>query len=401
MTALSPRTYPLGLGTVAIGTSGYSISGLLPAMSTHLRTPPAVAGQLLTVFAVTCAIAGPALTVATRRWDRRRLLVAALAVTAAGNVMSAIVPNVQLLFVARAVTGLGAAVYTAGAASMAAHINKPEWRARAVSVVFSGVTLALLFGVPSVMAVSAPIGYRGTFVLIAALCALGGLLVRLVVPSVRPIQRPGSIRFAAGTNRHVRGVLVAALLASVSSFAVYTYISTVLAHTAGAQRDTTTTLLVGYGAGAAIGNYLSGLATDRYGPRRVLFIAVGVSATLLATLPVTATSIPGAAGALISWGCAFWAINPPLSCWLVQRTPQNADTLLPLLGSAIYLGMGAGGLLGGIVLSLFNITALPFVAGSLAVAALVAVARTDRASGTVAPRIAESIREKSVKDLQQ
>ncbi|MGH3757161.1 MFS transporter [Actinophytocola sp.] len=375
----------MGLGTLAIGTSGYSMTGLLPAMSTHLHITPAVAGQLLTVFAVTCAVAGPILTIATRRWDRRRLLTAALAVTAAGNVMAAVVPTVPLLFVARFVTGLGTAVYTAGAASMAAQLNKPERRARAIAVVFGGLTLALLLGVPSVMALSAPLGYQGTFWLVAALCAFGGLLIRLVVPRTRSTPRRDGPYRAARINRHVRGVLVAALLASLSSFAVYTYISALLNHITGAERETIAGLLVGYGIGAAIGNSLGGRATDHYGPRRVLLVAIGLCATLLAALPVTATTVPGAAATLVMWGCAFWAVNPPLSSWLIQRTPQQTDDLLSLLASSIYLGMGIGGLLGGVVVSLFDIGLLPNVAGILAAVAFVVVARTDQAATITCP----------------
>lgn len=385
MTAVSPRTYPLGLGTLAIGTSGYSITGLLPAMSTHLHTTPALAGQLLTVFAVTCAVAGPILTIATRRWDRRRLLIAALAVTAAGNVMAAIVPTVALLFVARFVTGLGTAVYTASAASMAARLNEPKRRARAIAVVFAGLTLALLLGVPCVMALSASLGYQGTFWLVSALCAVGGLLIRLAVPRAVPIPRPEPRWHAPRINRHARGVLVTALLASLSSFAVYTYISTLLNHIAGAESNTTAALLVGYGIGAAIGNTLGGRATDHYGPRRVVLVAIGLCATLLAALPLSATTVPGAAATLVMWGCAFWALNPPLNAWLIQRTPEQADSLLPLLASSIYLGMGMGGLLGGAIMSLFDISLLPSAAGVLAAAAFAAVVRTDLAPTSPPP----------------
>ncbi|GAB3449015.1 MFS transporter [Actinophytocola sediminis] len=390
MTAVSPRTYPLGLGTLAIGTSGYSITGLLPTISTHLHTTPALAGQLLTVFAVTCAIAGPILTIATRRWDRRRLLVTALAVTATGNVLAAVVPNVPLLFLARAVTGLGTAVYTAIAASLAAYLNTPERRARAIAIVFGGLALALLVGVPCVMALSTPFGYQGTFLMVAALCALGGLIIRLVVPRAGPEQRPGSPRRLARINRHVRGVLVAALLASLSSFAVYTYISTLLHHTADAGSDTTTALLVLHGAGAVVGNFLGGRATDRYGPQRVLLVAIGLCAAGLAALPATATTIPGSTATLTVWGCAFWSLNPALSTHLVQHSPEEADNLLPLLGSSFYLGMGLGGLVGGTVISALGIDLLAPISGLLCVAALLVVVQTGRTSNVPSPKMVET-----------
>ena len=135
MTAVSPLTYPLGLGAVAVGTSEYSMTGLFAATSTHLDTTSVLAGQLLTAFADTCAVAGPIrTTTAARRRQRRRLLVTALAVTATGHAAAAVAPTVPSLFIARVVTGLGAAVYIAGAASMAARLNEPEQLARAIGI---------------------------------------------------------------------------------------------------------------------------------------------------------------------------------------------------------------------------------------------------------------------------
>ena len=383
MTPLSPRTYPLGLGTLAIGTSAYSITGLLPAMSANLDTSPAIAGQLLTVFAVTCALTGPPIAAATRQWKRRWLLATALAVTGIGNTLAAVATNVATLFAARIVTGLGAAVYTAGAAAIAVHLNKPEHRARAMAIVFGGLTLALLLGVPAVMAVSASLGYQNTFWLVAALCALGGLGVVLTVPAVAsPPQTTLIQRLSVAADRRVLVVLGTALLASMSSFAVYTYITAVLAHAAELPNGIATMLLVSYGIGAVAGNVLSGRATDQHGPRRVLLCAAIACAMLLFLLPITATTVTGAAATLAAWGCAFWSMNPPLNAWLVRLAPTQTNLLMPLLGSAIYLGMGLGSLVGGVAVALLGLGPLAPIAGALSAAAVaILLTRAARTSG--------------------
>jgi predicted MFS family arabinose efflux permease len=376
--AVSVRTYPLGVGTLATGTSGYSVTGLLPAMSAHLHTSPAIAGQLFTVFAVTCALSGPLIAFATRGWDRRRVLVTALSVTGLGNGMAALAPTLTVLVSARIVTALGTAVYTAAAAAMATQLNRPERRARAMSVVFGGLTLALLLGVPMSTALSATGGYKTVFWLVAGLCALSATGIAIVEPAgATSAVAPRRQGLSATTNPQVLAVLGVALLACISTFAVYTYVVVLLASTTGARDGTTSLLLAGYGIGAAIGNVLGGRGTDRFGPRQTLLAAAGACAMLLLVLPIVAITISGAAIALTAWGCAFWMINPPLTSWLVQLAPTRANLLLSLLGSAVYLGMGVGGLLGGLVVALAGPAMLGPVAAVVSAASLLLLIRVN------------------------
>src|SRR5690349_4566541 len=107
---MSPRTYLLALGAFAVGTSGYIVSGVLPAVSHDLNVSTAAAGQLITAFAIAYAIASPLLAGATGTWERRRLLVAALGVSAVGNALAMVAPNYTFLLISRVISALGAAV---------------------------------------------------------------------------------------------------------------------------------------------------------------------------------------------------------------------------------------------------------------------------------------------------
>ncbi|MET1075661.1 MAG: MFS transporter, partial [Umezawaea sp.] len=146
---MSARTYLLAAGAFAVGTSGYILSGLLPAVSRELDVSLSTAGQLLTVFALSYAVAAPTLAALTGRWDRRRLLVAALLVSAHRNVLSALAPTSPLLMAARVVSALGAAAYTPAATLVATVLTTPEHRGRAVATVFGGLTFSLILGVPA------------------------------------------------------------------------------------------------------------------------------------------------------------------------------------------------------------------------------------------------------------
>lgn len=373
--AVSAQTYPLGLGTVAVGTSAYCVTGLIPDLSADLAISPGRAGQLVTVFAWTCVVAAPVLASLTQRVDRRRLLVAALLVTAAGNATAMLAPTFGWMVTARVVAAIGTAVYTPAAIAMAAHLNTPAHRARSLAVVFGGLTVALVIGVPLAGALAPQVGFREVLFGLVMLCVLAAAAIDIVVPrQPAPDPVPLRDRFAGLADSQVRAVLAVAVLAATSMFAVYTYLAPLLASADGARGATLSLLLAGYGLGAAAGNVLGGQVADRTGPRLPLLLALSLCAILLAVLPVTATTVPGAAVTLGLWGLAFWSINAPLGVWLISLSsgkPGHALLLLALNQGSIYLGMGCGGALGALFVSWAGID---WVAPLSAVISVVAVA---------------------------
>lgn len=369
---MSLRTYLLAAGAFTVGTSGYIVSGVLPAVSRELDVSTAVAGQLVTAFAIAYAIASPLLAVATGRWERRRLLVAALLVSAAGNALAAVAPTYELLLASRVVGALGAAVFTPVATAVATALNPPERRGRAVAMVFGGLTFALVLGVPAGSLLGGALGYQGVFALVAAASVLAAVGVGLGVPRVVAPPAVGlRERFSAAADRRVRLVLGMTVLGCLSAFSVFTYISPLLSTTAGVDGTTTSLLLLAYGIGGAVGNNLGGRATDRYGSRRPLLVVFGVFVVVLATLPLTTTTTAGAAAALFVWGVFTWSVNPPIQNWLIELAPATSGLLLSVNASAIYLGVGLSGVFGGLVVDWAGVVALPPIAAVVASGALV------------------------------
>lgn len=364
------RTYLLAAGAFAVGTSAYIMTGVLPAVSRELDVSSATAGQLLTVFALAYAVAAPVLAAAAGRWDRRRLLVVALLVSALGNAFAAVAPNYPLLLVARVVSALGAAAYTPAATLVATALTTPEHRGRAVATVFGGFTFALILGVPAGSLLGGSIGYQGVFAAVALASLVGAVAVRLGVPQVAtPPVVSLRERFAVAADRRVLMVLGMTVLGCLSAFAVFTYIAPLLAVTAGVRGATVSFLLFAYGIGGAIGNSVSGRLTDRFGSRRLLVVVFGVFTLVLATLPLTMANIPSAAVALFVWGLFTWSVNPPIQSWLIELAPASSGLLLSLNASAIYLGVGLSGLFGGLVISAVGIVPLAPIASVLALAA--------------------------------
>ncbi|MEC3981841.1 MFS transporter [Amycolatopsis sp. H20-H5] len=362
----SPRTAVLALGTFAVGTSGYVVAGLLPALTGELHISNAAAAQLVTAFAIAYALGSPLFAAVTGRWERRSLLTAALVVTALGNALAALAPGYVTLLLARIVTAVGAAVFTPAASAVAAQLTTPERRGRAVALVFGGLTIATILGVPLGSLLSQGLGYHAVFGLVAAFSLLGAVAVRLLLPRVTP-PPPVSLaeRFRVAKDPRVLAMLGATTLGCLAAFSVYTFIAPVLGATAGVHGTTVSVLLFCYGAGGAIGNVLGGRVTDRWGSKRpLLAVYVGITAAL-ALLPLVATSVVGAGVILFAWGLCTWAFNPPIQHRLIELAPAHSGLVLSLNASAIYLGVGLSGLVGGFVLDHGGPSMLPEVAAML------------------------------------
>lgn len=368
---MSARIYALASGTFAVGTSGYIVGGILLDISRGLGVTPTVAGQLVTIFAIAYAVSAPLLAVVTGRWDRRRLLVAALVLAGVSDGLAAAAPNFPLLMVARAFSAFGAGVYTPTAIYAATELSPPHRRGRAVAIVYVGLTSSLLLGVPVLSAIGAAFGYRSAFGLLATVDMLAAAVVRLVVPGMAapPIIRLRE-RLAVAADRQALTVLSMTLLTYLAVVSVYTYIGPLLAATAGVMGAMASLLLLTYGLGAVVGNAVGGTFTDRYGSRRPLVVSFGGLALAVATLPLTTVTPVGAGIALFVWGIFAWSVNPPLYSWLAKLSPTSGGLLLSLNASAIYVGAALAGAFGGLVIGWSGVLLVPPLAAVIGVAAL-------------------------------
>lgn len=367
---MSRHTYLLAGGAFAVGTSAYVVAGLLPEISTDLDVTIAAAGQLTTAFALTYAVGAPLLATVAGGWERRGLLVAALVTAALGNLLSAVAPSYPLLLAGRVLTALGAAAFTPAATHAATLLSPPERRGRAVAAVFTGITLSLVVGVPAGTLLGGALGYRGVFGVVAGLCVAGAVAVRVLLPTVAP-PAPVALRqrLAVVADVRVLTILGITVLGLMSVLCVYTYVAPLLDASAGVSGPVLGALLVAYGAGALIGNDLGGRLTDRFGSRRPLLMTLPVITLTLATLPFTSTTVVGAGIALFLLGGGF-VVNSPVQTRLIELAPASSALVLSMNASAIYLGIGLAGVVGGVVVAGFGVLALPPVGAALSLASL-------------------------------
>src|ERR1700754_177380 len=310
---MSARTYLLAAGAFAVGTSAYVVSGVLPAASGQLGVSLTAAGQLATAFAIAYAVGAPLLSTLTGRWDRRTVLLAALAVAAVGNALSALATTYPLLIVGRIIAALGAAAYQPAATLVCTAMLPPAQRARAVGIVVGGLTLALALGVPAGELVGSRIGYGGVFGAVAVLTALVAAAVPLCLPRI-PAPPAVAIgrRFAVAADWRVLTALAMSVVNVLAAMVVFIYVAPLSDATGGIHGAAVALLLLVYGIGATAGNTWAGRATDRFGAVPTLFTVLAGIAVTVVTLSFVANTLAGAAVALVLWAAFSWAINPPM-----------------------------------------------------------------------------------------
>lgn len=374
---MNPRLLVLALGTFAIGTGSFVFAGLLEGVAAELGVSVATAGHLVTVFAVTYAVSSPVLVTLTGRVERKRLLVAAMAVFVAGNLASVVAPTFGSLLASRVVAAFGAAVFTPTAAATASTIAPPEARGRALSVVTGGLTVAFVVGIPLGSLIGTYSGWRMTFVMVGLIGLVAAVGVRFLLPE---IESPPVVGFRERVDTLRQPAVVAALtltaFALMGGFVVFTYISPLLARITGFGGAGVSGMLFLFGIAALVGNSLGGYGADHVGYGR-LMAAVVVSLTIslvafsfLVPFSGSAGAVFGVSAALVGWGIAGFAVVPLQQYRVVQLAPYTRNVALSLNASAIYLGQGVGAGLGALALELGSLGTLGWTGALCSLAAL-------------------------------
>lgn len=382
-----PRlTYPLTAGTFLMGTTEFVIAGLLPDLARTFGVPVAHAGLAITAFAIGMVVGPPVITLATLRVSRRTVLVLALLVFAAGQVLAATTPWFGVFLAARFVTALATGAFWAVASVVVARAAGPSGAARALGIVMGGGNIATVLGVPLGAVAGILVGWQVVFWALAASAALLVVPVwRFVEPAVETVQV--SLRAELRGLRSGRLWLVLATSACITGgvLSTYGYISPLLTERAHLPEAAIPIALVVFGIGSVIGSIVGGRLGD-HRPLSTTF-AVGV-VTLAATITVALTST-SAVGVLISFGVlglVGLSANPILVALATELggDAPNLTTAMPTsafnLGTAIGTGIAAASLSG--PLGPLGPVSVGITAGALMLLPLTALALRTRAHTT-------------------
>jgi predicted MFS family arabinose efflux permease len=382
----------LTLGAFAIGTEGFMIAGLLPSLARDLNVGLPAAGHLVTAFSLAYAIGAPVMAVLTAGLERRRLLAVAMGGFALANLLAALAPGYTGLLAARLLLALSAASFMPAASGYAAALGGSERRGRALSTITTGLTLAIIAGVPLGVLVGQGFGWRATFFGVAGLAAISLLGILIWLPRQPPGVTAGlGERLALAKRRDILGVLVTSALTVAGTFTVYTYLGVFIAGVAGLGPHALAPVLLGFGLASAVGTQLSGSAADRWGARSTVIVGAGLA--LLAYLAFSLSAalgparaapvmLPAILPAILLWGLASWGLITAQQARLVALAPALAPVSLSMNSSAIYLGSAMGAAAGALVIADGATKRLGWVAAGFGLAALLSVLFSDsRTSG--------------------
>lgn len=369
----------LALGTFAIGTEGFMIAPLLPRMAADFGMSVSTVASLVIVFTLVLAISSPITTVLSAHLNRRQVLIGAIGIFTAANVLAAFSTGFGSLLASRLLMAVAAGLYTPNASALAGAIVKPEQRGRALAIVSGGMTIAIALGLPLGSVVGHAFGWRATF---GAVAVMGAVAVAGIWIGVNR-QAGGHLHVAGLRERlgvvgqaQIRRLLGITLFWSIGAYAAYPYIAPYLAHTLTfAERGIGLTVSL-WGAAAAAGVTVGGHLNDRLGSRRVvrlslLLLTLAFWTLGAATLLAPHTALVPVLLAVAVWGFSVWAFFPAQMARLIAAgPPAQAPVALSLNTSTMYLGFSLGSAAGAGILAGGWIAGIGLFAGCCALAGL-------------------------------
>lgn len=364
----------LALGMFTLGTAELLMVGILNAVAKNMGVPVGEAGLLVTAYALGMAVGGPVLTAVTMKADRRFVLLLSLAVCIAGNVLAMVAVNFAMLMAARIITGCVQGLFIGVSSAAAAMLVPPERRGHALSMIFGGLAVATVVGVPLGTLVGQTLGWRAAFAAVAVMSVAAFAWLLSAMPPVAPLGEGG---FAGQAPRaaapRVLAVMGIALVVLGGQFTAFTYITPFLQQVTGISGALVSAFVLSFGAASAVGNFVGGKMADRF-PTGTLAVA-GTWLALSLLLLYLAGSVPALAVlALLAWGLGGFALIPALQLRVLNLAGSGADLAATLNASAINVGIACGAVAGGWIISGHGVRSVVGIAAIVCAAVVPAMA---------------------------
>lgn len=382
--------FALAVASFGIGTTEFVIMGLLPDVAADLGVTIPAAGLLITGYALGVVVGGPIIAVATAKLPRKTTLIGLAVLFVVGNLLCALAPDYLFLMVARVVTAFGHGAFFGIGAIVAAGLVPSGKRAQAMAMLFAGLTLANILGVPAGTALGHAFGWRSTFYVVAAIGLASVAAISLWVPRSEGIRAPTSLlgEFRVFRSAQVWLAMAISVATAASLFSVFTYIAPILQQITGLTPQTVTWVLLLFGVGITIGNLIGGRLADW----RLMQTIVGalVLLTLVLAQFTLSSHFPiGAAATVFLWGVVLFVLVPPLQMRVIECAGEAPNLASTLNQGAFNLGNAAGAWIGGAALTLgIGYDRLPLVGAVLALMGLgiaIASARSAKRASAAAP----------------
>ena len=382
--------FALMLSAFAIGTTEFVIVGLIPTVAQDLSVSLPSAGLLVSLYALGVAVGAPILTALTGRVPRKNLLLGLMLLFTIGNLVAWQSPNYTSLIIARILTGLAHGVFFSIGSTIATSLVPREKAASAIALMFTGLTVALVTGVPLGMFIGQHFGWRMTFLAVAALGLLAFVGSLIFIPKNITHTPPASVAKQLAVLHQPRLVMVYAMtaLGYGGTFLAFTYLVSILQTISGFSMNAVNWIVLIYGISTAVGNIWGGRLADKLGPIHALQIIFAILAMVLLAFTFAAPYPWLALAVVVCWGAVAFGNVPGLQVYVVKQaerfTPEAVDVASGLNIAAFNLGIAGGAWAGGLIVAHFGLIHTAWVGALVVLLALVLTTwsgRLDRAAG--------------------
>lgn len=367
----------LTIGAFAIGTTEFVIVGLIPTIAEQLSVSLPSAGLLVSVYALGVAVGAPVLTALTGRIPRKQLLLALMVLFTLGNLLAWQAPGYGTLVAARLLTGLAHGVFFSIGSTIATSLVPKEKAASAIAIMFGGLTVALVTGVPLGTFIGQHFGWRETFMAVSLLGAIAFISSQILIPGNIPQRTASSLReqLRVLTNSRLLMIYAITALGYGGVFTAFTFLAPMMQTLAGFTPGAVSAILLGYGISVAVGNMWGGRLADKHGAVPALTFIFAALAALLMVFQFTSTMHYAALATVLVMGIFAFGNVPGLQVYVVQKAelyvPSAVDVASGLNIAAFNIGIALGSIIGGQVVERYGLAQTPWIGAVIVLMALV------------------------------
>lgn len=369
----------LAMAALAIGMAEFIVVGILPTIAHDMRVDLPTAGLIVSLYALAVAVAAPILTVLTGRFDRRRLAAGLMALFVIGNLVAFFAQDFTTLLISRVLAGVVQGVFYSMATVVAANLVPKERAGEAIAIMFSGLTIALVSGVPLGAFISEAFGWRSAFLMVSGVGALAALVIWYFLPKNIARPEPARVRDQLKVVLVPRLVLVFVItcIGYGGAFIAFTFLSEILQRVTGFSQNEVGAVLVLYGIAVTVGNMWCAKLADRKGAVPTLFGILATLTAVLALLNLVAPHPYAMVPVVMVWGAVAFGSIPVLQLYIVQQAkrlaPASLDASSSMNISAFNAGIAMGAWLGGIVVAQSGVMATGPAAAAVVAVSVVLV----------------------------
>lgn len=376
--------WALTLSAFAIGTTEFVIVGLVPTIANDLGVSLPSAGLLVSLYAVGVAIGAPVLTALTGRWNRKVVLISLMGLFVMGNLLAWQAPSYETLILARILTGLAHGVFFSIGSMIATSLVSKDKEASAIAIMFTGLTVALVTGVPLGTWIGQHFGWRATFLVVSALGLIALIGSAILVPKNLKQSIPATFKEQLQVIVKPRLLLVylMTILGYGGTFTAFTYLAPILEQQTGFAPSAIGLIMLVYGVSVAVGNIWGGKLADKRGPISALSIIFSALTIILLAFTFTMESKVAAVLTILIWGAFAFGNVPGLQLYVVKQakkhTPNAVDVASGLNIAAFNIGIALGSVTGGLVVEHMELKDTAWIGAVVSLLALIATRYSGR-----------------------